>query len=113
MKDWTVEQEIHNIKTTTLIVHGRHDTASEEAVGEQTPTLPPIVTLLYLLLASCLFFLFPTSYTTTGAFFYHISASVKWVTFSESSHMPQWEERERYMRVAGGFLREGTGSKVV
>ncbi|KAJ7753607.1 proline iminopeptidase [Mycena maculata] len=29
---------------------------------------------------------------------------VKWVTFAESSHMPHWEERERYMSIVGSFL---------
>jgi len=36
-------------------------------------------------------------------FFVHI-AKVKWIQFSESSHLPQWEERERYMEVVGEFL---------
>lgn len=29
---------------------------------------------------------------------------VKWFTFSESSHMPQYEEREKYMQIVGDFL---------
>lgn len=29
---------------------------------------------------------------------------VRWYTFAESSHMPHWEERERFMEVVGGFL---------
>ncbi|RPD67091.1 prolyl aminopeptidase-2 [Lentinus tigrinus ALCF2SS1-7] len=29
---------------------------------------------------------------------------VKWFTFAESSHMPHWEEREKYMRIAADFL---------
>lgn len=29
---------------------------------------------------------------------------VKWVHFSESSHLPQLEERERYMTILGEFL---------
>ncbi|KAJ7629964.1 proline-specific peptidase [Mycena polygramma] len=29
---------------------------------------------------------------------------VKWVKFINSSHMPHWEERERYMTVVGEFL---------
>jgi pimeloyl-ACP methyl ester carboxylesterase len=29
----------------------------------------------------------------------------KWYTFSESSHMPHWEERDHYMEVVGHFLR--------
>lgn len=31
-------------------------------------------------------------------------AKVKWVQFAESSHMPQFEERERYTKVVGDFL---------
>ena len=31
---------------------------------------------------------------------------VKWVKFAHSAHMPHWEERERYMRVVGAFLRD-------
>ena len=31
---------------------------------------------------------------------------IKWVKFAESSHMPHWEERERYMQVVESFLRE-------
>jgi pimeloyl-ACP methyl ester carboxylesterase len=30
---------------------------------------------------------------------------VKWVSFAESSHLPQWEERERYMEVVAGYLK--------
>ncbi|KAF2762775.1 proline iminopeptidase [Pseudovirgaria hyperparasitica] len=30
---------------------------------------------------------------------------VKWVSFAKSSHMPHWEERERFMRVVSGFLK--------
>ena len=29
---------------------------------------------------------------------------VKWFTFAQSSHMPHWEERERYMEIVDGFL---------
>jgi pimeloyl-ACP methyl ester carboxylesterase len=29
---------------------------------------------------------------------------VKWITFSESSHMPHYEERDKYMKVVGDFL---------
>ncbi|TFK50454.1 proline iminopeptidase [Heliocybe sulcata] len=29
---------------------------------------------------------------------------IKWYKFSNSSHMPWWEEREKYMEVVGGFL---------
>ncbi|THH21426.1 hypothetical protein EW146_g152 [Bondarzewia mesenterica] len=36
-------------------------------------------------------------------FFWKIDR-VKWVKFALSSHMPQWEERERYMEVVDGFL---------
>ena len=29
----------------------------------------------------------------------------KWFTFAESSHMPHWEERDRFMEVVRGFLK--------
>jgi pimeloyl-ACP methyl ester carboxylesterase len=29
---------------------------------------------------------------------------VKWIQFAESSHMPHWEERERFMDVTATFL---------
>ncbi len=32
-------------------------------------------------------------------------AGSEWVLFDESSHMPHWEERERYMEVVGELLR--------
>ena len=32
-------------------------------------------------------------------------AGSEWVLFDESSHMPHWEERERYMQVVGEWLR--------
>ncbi|KAJ6521622.1 hypothetical protein DFH09DRAFT_938902, partial [Mycena vulgaris] len=35
--------------------------------------------------------------------FFRESPHVKRVTFTESSHMPHWEERERYMEVVGTF----------
>jgi len=38
-----------------------------------------------------------------GPFFWGIDR-VKWVRFADSSHSPQWEERERYMGVVGEFL---------
>ncbi|KAI0671830.1 hypothetical protein C8Q78DRAFT_800662 [Trametes maxima] len=31
---------------------------------------------------------------------------MKWFTFAESSHMPQYEEKEKYMRVVGDFLTQ-------
>jgi L-proline amide hydrolase len=31
---------------------------------------------------------------------------VKWVKFANSSHTPQWEERERYINVVAEFLDE-------
>jgi L-proline amide hydrolase len=31
---------------------------------------------------------------------------VKWVTLENSSHSPQYEERERYMQVLGEFLAD-------
>ncbi|PCH41233.1 peptidase S33 tricorn interacting factor 1 [Wolfiporia cocos MD-104 SS10] len=30
---------------------------------------------------------------------------VKWYTFQNSAHMAQWEERDKYMEIVGGFLR--------
>ena len=30
--------------------------------------------------------------------------NVKWVKFEESSHMPYWEESDRYLQVVGDFL---------
>lgn len=32
---------------------------------------------------------------------------VKWFTFAESSHTPQYEEREKYVRLVGDFLTQG------
>ncbi|KAK5151723.1 proline iminopeptidase [Cryomyces antarcticus] len=29
---------------------------------------------------------------------------IKWFTFAESSHMPHWEERDRFMELVSGFL---------
>lgn len=29
----------------------------------------------------------------------------KWITLSESSHMPNWEERDRFMEVVSTFLK--------
>jgi pimeloyl-ACP methyl ester carboxylesterase len=29
---------------------------------------------------------------------------VRWLQFSDSSHMPQFEERERYMKLVGEYL---------
>jgi len=36
--------------------------------------------------------------------YFHGIDKVKWVKFALSSHMPHWEERERYIDVVGGFL---------
>ncbi|PWY92272.1 proline-specific peptidase [Aspergillus heteromorphus CBS 117.55] len=36
--------------------------------------------------------------------FFHGIDKVKWVTFSESSHCPQLEEREKYLQIVGDFL---------
>jgi L-proline amide hydrolase len=33
----------------------------------------------------------------------------EWVVFEQSSHMPHWEERERYMRVVSDWLRRHDG----
>ncbi|THH13063.1 hypothetical protein EW146_g7119 [Bondarzewia mesenterica] len=38
-------------------------------------------------------------------FFWGID-KIKWVKFAKSSHMPHWEERERYIEVVGSFLRD-------
>jgi len=37
-------------------------------------------------------------------FFLNIQ-SCKWVQFANSSHMPQWEEKERYLQMVGEFLK--------
>lgn len=37
--------------------------------------------------------------------FFQALEKVKWVTFADSSHIPQWEERDRYMEIVGNFLR--------
>ncbi|KAM5531779.1 hypothetical protein V8D89_014549 [Ganoderma adspersum] len=39
--------------------------------------------------------------------FFHSIQKVKWFTFAESSHMPQYEEREKYMQIVGNFLVGG------
>lgn len=39
-----------------------------------------------------------------GPFFWKMD-KVKWVKFAQSSHMPFWEERERYMEVVQNFMR--------
>ncbi|OCH93657.1 proline iminopeptidase [Obba rivulosa] len=36
--------------------------------------------------------------------FFQKIPEVKWVTFEQSSHMPFWEERERYMQLVSDFL---------
>lgn len=38
--------------------------------------------------------------------FFRNIQKVKWFTFAESSYMPMWEEREKYMRVVGDFLTQ-------
>jgi len=38
--------------------------------------------------------------------FFRSIDKIKWVKFAKSSHMPHWEERERYMQVVESFLRE-------
>jgi len=43
--------------------------------------------------------------TVCGPFFWGIDR-VKWVKFANSSHTPQWEERERYIDVIGQFLNQ-------
>lgn len=36
--------------------------------------------------------------------FFEKIPKVKWVQFAESSHMPFFEEKERYLQVVGDFL---------
>lgn len=36
--------------------------------------------------------------------YFNLIPKAKWVTFEESSHTPQWDERERYIQVIGDFL---------
>lgn len=36
--------------------------------------------------------------------FFERIPKVKWVQFSESSHMPYWEEPERHFKIVGSFL---------
>jgi L-proline amide hydrolase len=36
--------------------------------------------------------------------FFKSIAKVKWVTFSESAHLPQLEQTDDFLRVVGGFL---------
>ena len=33
-----------------------------------------------------------------------LGGKVRWMTFESGSHMPHWEEREKYMEVMAGFL---------
>ena len=37
--------------------------------------------------------------------FFRLIPKVKWFTFAESSHTPQWEEREKYMMLVADFLK--------
>lgn len=39
----------------------------------------------------------------TADYFWKIKKS-KWVTFENSSHVPMWEERERYNQLVGEWL---------
>ena len=70
LKDWTIVDDIHKIKASTLLLNGRYDEAQDSAVQPYFRALP----------------------------------KVKWYQFAESSHMPHYEERERYMQVVGDFL---------
>jgi hypothetical protein len=36
--------------------------------------------------------------------FFHNIGKVKWFAFSEASHMPHFQERERFMELVGGLL---------
>jgi len=40
----------------------------------------------------------------SGPFYWGID-KIKWVKFANSSHMPHWEERERFIQVVGDFLQ--------
>lgn len=37
--------------------------------------------------------------------FFNNIRRVKWYTFAESSHMPHWEERDRFMEIVDEFLK--------
>jgi len=39
------------------------------------------------------------------AYFWKIKKS-KWLTFTQSSHVPMWEEREKYMKVVDEWLEK-------
>lgn len=43
----------------------------------------------------------------TAPFFYNVSCKVKWVRFAESSHMPFFEEQEKFFEALGTFLTQG------
>ena len=45
---------------------------------------------------------------STLAPFFEKIPTVKWVTFTESSHLPYWEEPDRYYEVVGQFLTAST-----
>ena len=38
--------------------------------------------------------------------FFKQLTKVKWVTLDAASHMPIWEEKERYLEIIGDFLTE-------
>lgn len=38
---------------------------------------------------------------------FHEIPKVKWIVMENSSHIPHYEERERYMQIAGEFLSAG------
>ncbi len=71
MKEWTVVDQLANIKVVTLVLNGRYDETSDVCMEP----------------------------------FFKLIPKVKWVQFAESSHVPQWEERERYMEVINDFLK--------
>jgi pimeloyl-ACP methyl ester carboxylesterase len=37
--------------------------------------------------------------------YFDLVPKVKWVTIPDASHMPQWEQRERFMEIVSGFLK--------
>lgn len=36
--------------------------------------------------------------------FFNLIPKAKWITFADSAHMPQWDERDKYVQVVGDFL---------
>ncbi|TFY59299.1 hypothetical protein EVG20_g7843 [Dentipellis fragilis] len=70
-KEWTVVDQLHQVRVPTLIYNGRYDISQDFVCAPFFQRIP----------------------------------KAKWVTFEKSSHLPQWEERERVMQVVGSFLQ--------